>query len=1195
MDDKKNSALTDAQRISELECELRDAQIKLDHIVGSIFGGIAVYKFADGRFITEYYTEGVPALTGHTREEYAAIIADDAMDIVYPVDRPRVAAFAADAMRDRRDASIAYRIMHKNGDSVWVHLSMRFIAGAPDEVRFYAVFTGMSPETKLFQTIANDSADGIYVIDKNNFDLYYANESVDLFVDADANAVGKKCYAALHGRSEQCEFCPLRKAKADGVSHIVEIPESGRVYDFRFRETDWYGIPAFVKYVSDITEEMVVRRQKEKLEQYFRMMVNNLSGGVAVCLYDEKSDTLIPEFLSDGFAAMCGMTHGEAWELYRGDASRGVHPDDLAMVKNVFAAKIYAKTDDSFEIIYRLRKKDGSYFWVKNTNSLIYSDGQSRTYSVYSDVSNEVAEQERTRSFYREMLYRHHRSNDPNMLIAAHCNVSQRYIVRITDKNGRDLDEISGMDRDEFFGKISLYIENEQERKTFREAFMTENLLESFAGGTMKREIDCFMRFPETKNVRYVRVTVNLVESPETGDIMGMLTAVDHTERRVSDLIMHSIIRNDYDFISVLDLATGEYDMLSYNEDVHAMPDRRGSFSAWVAQFLDKIVAPKDKAECSEKLSVEYIRRTLDRRKSFSFHYSVTDENGRSYDKNMVVFYIDKRLDKVCLARTDITASVMEQRRLLNALAYAFELVSFVDVASGRLTVHTRKTLLGKLPPCSYRNIDEQAKSFAAKYVSEEAKAEISKQMSLATVLSRLKEAPQGYEFSFPCYSDDREDKDADEVRFKQVSVMWGDEYRRTVCMIRADVTDSVRKERETREHLRSALMIANEANRAKTDFLSSMSHDIRTPMNAIVGMTELALADRDNPAQIDESLAVIKSSSDHLLRLINEILDMSRIESGRLSLVKETFSHKEEFGIFISRTAAMAEKKNIALKSYCRVEHDTCVGDIVRLHQVMDNLAGNAIKFTPEGGTVTIGVEELPPKSEKIGFYRYVVADSGVGMDEEAIKHIFEPFYRSENSFVRRTEGTGLGLSIVKSIVDYKGGTIKVESEPGKGSRFIVEIPLHFAAAAAAAPKKEKEYDDVSLIGTHVLLVEDNPLNCLVAVKMLERAGVTADTAEDGAQGVAMFESSAPGFYAAILMDIQMPVMDGLAATRTIRAAAHPQSKSIPIIAMTANAFNSDVKHCLDAGMNAHISKPIAPEKLYRILRTFAGGGRQI
>ena len=1190
----KKTENTDAKadELQRLGRELLDTQNKIDHIVSAIPGGIAVYGIVDGRFVTEYYSEGVPGITGHTKEEYEKIVKYDALDIVFPADRERITSFAVSALSSKQNSEISYRIIHKNGSPVWVHLNFRFIETSPAEVKLFAVFMGMSDETRLFQSIANDSADGIYVIDKKNFDLFYVNEHDKMFVDPEKNAVGKKCYAALHGKSAPCEFCPLLGDEPYTKPHTVFLPETGRTYNLRFRDTDWYGLPAYVKYVSDVTEETGMKREKEKLEQYFRVMVKNLSGGVAVSYYDSGRGRFVPEFLSDGFAAMCGMTLSEAWEIYRDDAARGVHPDDADKVIGKMAENLKAKKDTTFELAYRLRKKDGSYFWVKNSTSIIYSADRSRIYSVFSDITNEVEEQERSRNYYNELLYRHHQTNDPDLLLAGHCNLTKRYIVRITDRNGNDIASFCGVERDEFFTYISTFIDDEKERKAFLDTFLTDKLLANFEKGTVKHEIDCFMKFPQASSPLYVHCTVNLMRSPDTGDVTGILSVVDHSERRVSDLILHKLIKNDYDFIAMLDIVSGEYSMLSYKDGISAMPDRKGSFADQVSRFLLSYVVPKDKAACTKKLDIGYVRQTLEANNSYSFHYSVYDSEGKTYDKNMAVFYIDKRLNKVCLTRTDITESVGEQRRLLNALTYAFEIVSFVDVSTSVLTVHTRKTLLGKLPPRVFDDLDGQTKFFADGYGTDESREEIRKQLSLATILKRLEESPQGYEFSFSCLPGASGDEGG-EVRHKQVSIIWGDEYKRTVCMVHADVTDTVRKEHETREHLRSALMLANEANRAKTDFLSAMSHDIRTPMNAIVGMTELALSDRDNPAQIDESLAVIKSSSDHLLRLINEILDMSRIESGRLSLVNETFSHKTEFDKFIARSAATAAKKHIKFEHYFKVRHDDCVGDTVRLHQIFDNLVGNAVKFTPEGGTVCVGVEELPEKSEFIGCYRYTVSDTGIGMDKESVKRIFEPFYRSDDSVVRGTEGTGLGLSIVKSILDYKGGIIKVESEPGKGSKFVVDLPMHFASSPAPAAKAEPEHTEVhSLAGTRVLLVEDNPVNSLVAVKMLERVGVTVDTAENGDEGAKKFAACEVGTYDAICMDIQMPVMDGYEATRTIRTCGHPQAKSIPIIAMTANAFNSDVKRCMDAGMNAHISKPIIPDKLYSIMRTFVGGG---
>ena len=405
---------------------------------------------------------------------------------------------------------------------------------------------------------------------------------------------------------------------------------------------------------------------------------------------------------------------------------------------------------------------------------------------------------------------------------------------------------------------------------------------------------------------------------------------------------------------------------------------------------------------------------------------------------------------------------------------------------------------------------------------------------------------------------------------------------------MRADVTDVLRADQQTREQLKNALTLAREASQAKTDFLSSMSHDIRTPMNAIVGMTELALARRDNPVQIDESLSVIRTASEHLLRLINDILDMSRIESGHIVLVKELFSQREEVEKIVTRALALAGKKGLAFSHSFQVRHDKCIGDVLRIHQILENLISNAVKFTPEGGRVSLAVTELPQKNEQIGWYRFVVADTGIGIGPEDIPHIFEVFFRVENLRVGHTEGTGLGLSIIKNIVDYKGGTIKVESEPGQGTRFTVDLPLHLADAPdAQAPPEvaESAEENVDISGLRVLLVEDNEVNQLVAQRILESEGVAVSIADNGKAGWEAFESSAPDAFDAVFMDIQMPVMDGYEATRAIRRSGHARAADIPVIAMTANAFAGDVRRCLNAGMNAHIAKPIEPGKLFELL----------
>lgn len=355
--------------------------------------------------------------------------------------------------------------------------------------------------------------------------------------------------------------------------------------------------------------------------------------------------------------------------------------------------------------------------------------------------------------------------------------------------------------------------------------------------------------------------------------------------------------------------------------------------------------------------------------------------------------------------------------------------------------------------------------------------------------------------------------------------------------------------------------------------------------MNAIIGMTELALSDLSDREQIHESFTTIKSSSAHLISIINDILDISRIESGKAEMLQEQFSNREEHQKIVKRIAPLAEAKGLVFIHSLDIRHDCCIGDVARLNRVVDNLLSNAIKFTPEGGRVDYSFAELPCCRPEHILCRITVNDTGIGMDEHTRACLFEPFFRHLDSAAGNVEGTGLGMSIVKSTVELSGGSIEVESEPGRGSKFIVKIPVRLADEQEV-PKKEPPKPEIqNLSGITILLVEDHPINQKVAKKMLEKAGARVIVAENGKIGWEVFAESSENEYDVILMDIQMPVMDGYEAAKAIRESRHPQAKTIPIIAMTANAFVQDVKKSLDISMDAHLSKPIEPQKLFETL----------
>ena len=372
----------------------------------------------------------------------------------------------------------------------------------------------------------------------------------------------------------------------------------------------------------------------------------------------------------------------------------------------------------------------------------------------------------------------------------------------------------------------------------------------------------------------------------------------------------------------------------------------------------------------------------------------------------------------------------------------------------------------------------------------------------------------------------------------------------------------------------------AESANRAKTQFLSQMSHEIRTPINAIIGLDSIVLRDEGISPQTRDALEKIGSSARHLLSLINDILDMSRIESGRMVLNEEVFSFRELLDQVAIIVGGQCEDKGLEfICNKTELVDEYYVGDNLKLKQVIINILGNSVKFTETPGIVTLTVEQLT-ESEGHCTMKFTMKDTGIGMDEEFIPKLFETFSQEDTANTSRYGGSGLGMAITKNFVELMGGDISVESEKGHGTTFFVTVKLKRAQEVElpeASPSEESvPVATTTLEGRHMLIAEDQKMNAEVLTDLLELEGMTCEWAENGKLAVELFDRNEEGHFDAILMDMRMPVMDGLAATQEIRKLSRPDAATIPIIALTANAFEEDVKQCLQAGMNAHLSKPV-------------------
>jgi signal transduction histidine kinase len=398
-------------------------------------------------------------------------------------------------------------------------------------------------------------------------------------------------------------------------------------------------------------------------------------------------------------------------------------------------------------------------------------------------------------------------------------------------------------------------------------------------------------------------------------------------------------------------------------------------------------------------------------------------------------------------------------------------------------------------------------------------------------------------------------------------------------------------QQRENNVLLEKAAIEANSANAAKSEFLAHMSHDIRTPINGIIGMTNIAIKNQDNPEKISDCLGKISDSADHLLTLVNDVLDMSRIESGKITIAHDPMDVRTLIDNCSSIIGGQILSRQLTFKKeFAELKHPHVFGDELHVRQILINILGNAVKFTHDSGTISFRVSETDC-DDKTATFRFEVEDNGIGMSEEFQSKIFEAFSQEDNGSRTIFKGTGLGMAIAKKYLDLMGGKIAIRSKVNEGSCFTVDITFDID------PDKRVENNIVigdNVSGMKVLVVEDNALNMEIAQEILEDEGVIVTGAENGKVAYDIFTQSEPGTFDVILMDIMMPVMNGFDATKAIRESEHPEAKTIPIVAMTANAFAEDVRASLEAGMNAHIAKPINIPMLLSVLNSYRGNGEE-
>ena len=753
---------------------------------------------------------------------------------------------------------------------------------------------------------------------------------------------------------------------------------------------------------------------------------------------------------------------------------------------------------------------------------------------------------------------------------------------------------------DDFYAQFAAGMPSEDQAEFARIYQVEQYQAGGYLEGTLRRRDNAGV-------LHYYQYYAALVKQEyEERILLTLRDTDDKWQERVRDKVLSNLCQCYYS-IYLFDLEQDHQEAIWQEETVvqsQAFP--KGALSIYYEKFVQTYVYAEDQDKMRQIGSPEFLRARLSLEQpafDVDFRRVYPDHIGWVRARFSLAEILDGKVTKVVFANMDIDEQkrkelaeeeqkrlYVESKNIIQGLSSSYHSVLYVDLPAG-----TYKAFRLRLDAEHYLKDEEfyseLLESYRDKLIHPQDQERFAQEMALESIRQQFKQGETSYSREY------QRDYGGYYGWMRIHIILAESQNGEPVKFIIAAHNVEAEKEQEeqNRNDLLAAYEAAKTANEAKSSFLAQMSHDIRTPINAIVGMAAIASQHIDDRERLQDCLRKIDDSSKHLMALIGDILDMSKIEKGKLELAEVPFSVRELLrelqSIIRQEVEDKAQEITIAADD---LVHDQLIGDINRIRQMLLNLLTNAVKYTPSGGHILLGVQEIPARTSDTGCFLFTVEDDGIGMSPEFIERVFQPFARADEVIAQHVPGTGLGMSIAQGIIATMQGDIQVESEPGRGSRITVTLYLQIADVQADAQNLASSSDDPvqtareTLNGVHVLLAEDNPLNMEIAQTMLEEAGLRVDGAANGQAALDKFTASAPGTYDVILMDLQMPILDGYGAAREIRASAHPQAETIPIIALTANAFAEDMAKALLAGMNDHASKPIDFPRLLALMARY-------
>ena len=669
-----------------------------------------------------------------------------------------------------------------------------------------------------------------------------------------------------------------------------------------------------------------------------------------------------------------------------------------------------------------------------------------------------------------------------------------------------------------------------------------------------------------------------------------------------------AVVRSRYEIMTIVRLDTGICDRIYLGRAEQSDRTVTGDYEHYIQRAALTAVHEADRERFLNSFALEHLRQsaqTVRKSREEICEYRIRGKEIR-WVEDHIFFLRQKDQVTVNILGRDVTEekfqkekSSIEQKtraQIISSMSSLFFASYYIDLEKNTFQTVSQCREVGEILG-NRRNYAEGICAYANKFVHPDDREEYISTFDYQKLVAGL---TAEHPVRVMEYRKQNGGYDYVKEGWVRATVILADEEEggaKTALYVAQDVTDSKRKEEQSRQILMEAYEAAKLANASKSDFLSRMSHDIRTPLNAVIGMTMIAGSHLDDSERVKDCLNKITISGRHLLSLVNEVLDMSKIESGKISLSNARFCLFELLRNLMTIVRPAAKEKGQELSLYVAdVKHEYVIGDQMRIQQVFVNILGNAVKYTPPGGKIEVEAMERFTNENGYGCYEFVFRDNGIGMEEEFVKKIFEPFSRAEDSRVSKIEGTGLGMAIAQNIVQMMNGTIQVESRKNHGSRFTVTLYLQqdiqtqqekrSSARDSTSENAGCAEDAVNLTtavfeGCRILLAEDNELNREIAEELIRSTKAELECAENGQEALQMYREQEAGYYDLIFMDIQMPVMNGYEATRAIRSSGQADAETIPVIAMTANAFAEDVIESRKAGMNEHISKPLDPDCL--------------